>query len=1018
MGFTSETLVVPNVPPGRDVLTYLTDKPRDKEQENAHAQARALGVAKLHGVPSCDIERSFYGVDGGAAKPLTAEEKRALQNSKSPFIPNRLEPEVPKSIESPFPYPAVKPRSHAYTGQQLRFQRNPDRTSSCMGSRRAPVLRPSRAEFSDFGAYVAAHSALLREFGVLRVQPPDNESLPLPVGLLDQMPFKTESQVFAAADATDTFAYTTLRQGFYHALGRFLDKTAAARRPPKWPVVEGRPLDLYRFFRIVEQRHGPSNILRRKEWVQVTRELGFSRGQSTSLSLRSVYTKFLEPFRQWLSSQVLLDEARVLPLDVDVEREGWQVLEHGISYYTGSARGSLSIVCTQPPQRLLPPFTLRQFRYKWTRVLTSLADSERAYAELLEGSEAERVASAPVLTRLTPSTADDSAFDIMRLPFSGTLAPYLTDSADDFVFPRLDVGAQFATTQTQPGASGGVSVSLLFDGSPRTCFADGGVWSDHFPGEFLIIGEDTSATTFCHGYSAALTTTVWPLTRFMQRYAEHLPRTLACERVVCAEHAVYTASRDVSNLDEFQRASLLLVLERLRTRDVLLMRRLRAVARAYGLTLVEKPNSETRVCKGIRRFLVCVSVNKQYMSLARFLRQPVRNAKVKVYTKFENLDAEAFYDSLIAQVRSAPTFDESVSLWLAEVNRLLLRRQLISETEIETLCANHPRNSTECTAVAMRLLAVRSRMRAFLASCPQARPSLSTVECQDAKGVIEGLHAQRRRELSELGVDITGVLIKYSTGALCATDLVSFFKKHQHVKRFASFWENISEVEAWVVQVHRALTVGAVPDRGTALVQLRAESLRIGIPAMSNPMHAIHAFFEAQKKTVLSSMMFLYSHRMADSESLLRLQSVIAASYVEDPSTRARLKEIFDTLPVLLRLNDAVLVRRPRRSEVAHLVRYPLIESAFTDLDNWLARAKSLDWEAISMQVNAMAWGQPLPVLAKRVYVAAIRDAYRLLYTLRVVPDDVDSVETMFKNTLLGIDAVSAEMCSHYGFLK
>ncbi|CAH2355929.1 hypothetical protein CLIB1423_39S00166 [[Candida] railenensis] len=70
----------------------------------------------------------------------------------------------------------------------------------------------------------------------------------------------------------------------------------------KLPMIDKRPLDLYKLFRSVLMRGGFVEVINKKLWAQIGRELGYRGKIMTSLSssLKSSYMKILYPFETYL----------------------------------------------------------------------------------------------------------------------------------------------------------------------------------------------------------------------------------------------------------------------------------------------------------------------------------------------------------------------------------------------------------------------------------------------------------------------------------------------------------------------------------------------------------------------------------------------------------------------------------------------------------------------------------------------------------------------------------------------
>ncbi|RCK60593.1 Protein ECM5 [Candida viswanathii] len=87
----------------------------------------------------------------------------------------------------------------------------------------------------------------------------------------------------------------------------------------KLPMIDKRPLDLYKLFQSVTIRGGFMEVINRKLWAQIGRELGYKGKIMTSLSssLKSSYQKILYPYEQYLTAK----KSESNPADVTIEHE-------------------------------------------------------------------------------------------------------------------------------------------------------------------------------------------------------------------------------------------------------------------------------------------------------------------------------------------------------------------------------------------------------------------------------------------------------------------------------------------------------------------------------------------------------------------------------------------------------------------------------------------------------------------------------------------------------------------------
>lgn len=87
-------------------------------------------------------------------------------------------------------------------------------------------------------------------------------------------------------------------------------------KPIRPPTLDHRPVDLYALRFEVINRGGMQTVTDSKQWAEVGRALGFSRDSCTSLSftLKSIFTKIIEPFDQYLESTKELVKRNAPPL--------------------------------------------------------------------------------------------------------------------------------------------------------------------------------------------------------------------------------------------------------------------------------------------------------------------------------------------------------------------------------------------------------------------------------------------------------------------------------------------------------------------------------------------------------------------------------------------------------------------------------------------------------------------------------------------------------------------------------
>lgn len=1084
MGFTAATISVPSLPASADLLTYLTAPASSKSQEEAQAQSRALAFAILHGVSNADIEAGFFGGESVGIKPLTTEEKQSLQNAKSSFIPKMIDPDGmhKTNCDYHFLYPVARSRYNVYHETKCRrvADTNPERETSLMGSTRAPILRPTVAEFADLTAFLETNAHWLQEYGMVRVILPEQQALPIPVGITDNIGFKSETQLKVLAENQDQFIYSNLRRGFYLALGRYLERSgiAGSRKLTKFPFVEGRPLDLYQFFRIVEQRQGPDVILKRKEWVQVCKELGLQKGQYTSVSLRAIYSKFLEPFRAWLTSHVELSRFIVLPLSVtegEVPKD-WKELEYGIICYkptlskgTTNATGndstqtantintsqsghspvqSPNVIKSPSPEtndlkygkksifinafaqdNIQPPFTLRGFKNKTLTVDSrTLDETEKLYTSLPECYETEKSVDSPVLLRLLPNDVDSSlnpALNIMYMAFQkGTVTKYIHDPIDELIFPKLEAGSSFATHKIEPNDND-YRIIMLFDGAPRTYTTSNGVWSDQKQGELLILSPETQVECWCHNYSAVLSVSIMPWFDWFKRFRKALmveisngSESIAFERSkICGERTVFEAALDAKHLEERDRHEIVLTLEILQQRDTMLINQLKKLNKSHTLKTVKQ--TVTCALTGRKLYMLYLTVKKKPMSVSAYLKHASDpeyiDEAITIHSKYHIDEVSSFYSQLIEHVKNASSVAIVTSEWKSKVEHAISTKKLITLSEIDGLLQECPKVS-ECIEIACTLQEMKSNMLSFIvpsnhAVDPRNSVFVNAIECQDDHGIVERIYQQHERDIAEVDISLDHIVEQIRSN-VPVENIVSKFSTSGKLGAVMLFVRRLPLLEKWVQNVRTALENPDANTRSQLLNVLRQEMEGLAIQRSSEPGLQIEKVLEQEKSNLLDRLAFLYTTEFRDVEKIRRLHMDWPAG---DEHVQRTINEVYAAIPLIERFDDPLLLRRPRLSQMQHL-NYPLVRQYINDMNAWLESAKNLDWESISLQVNAMIWSHPLPAQSKVISVEQIKQAYSKLFTLNIVPDDIESVDMMFRNTLASIDTCMPNVCQKYGF--
>ncbi|KAK9446984.1 PLU-1-like protein-domain-containing protein [Limtongia smithiae] len=160
----------------------------------------------------------------------------------------------------------------------------------------APTYKPTIEEFADPFTYIAAIAPEAREYGIVKIIPPDSWR---PQFALDteRFWFRSRRQELNAMEGGSRTALNFLDQlhKFHKQRGVVLNRL---------PSVDRRPLDLYHLKKAVDMRAGFDSVCKKKQWAEIGRELGYHGKIMTSLStsLKAAYQKYVMPYELYLRS--------------------------------------------------------------------------------------------------------------------------------------------------------------------------------------------------------------------------------------------------------------------------------------------------------------------------------------------------------------------------------------------------------------------------------------------------------------------------------------------------------------------------------------------------------------------------------------------------------------------------------------------------------------------------------------------------------------------------------------------
>ncbi|KAE9415485.1 hypothetical protein Angca_002642, partial [Angiostrongylus cantonensis] len=170
----------------------------------------------------------------------------------------------------------------------------------------APVYYPTAEEFLDPLAYVAKIRPEAEEYGVVKIVPPESF----------KPPFAIDSEAFEFTPRiqklNEVEAIVRERLVFMEKLTTFWSLQGFEF---KNLLVDNKNIDLFRLYKVVCSMGGANLVTSRKQWTQVARKVNV-RTNHGICSIKSYYTKFMQPFISLLESRRNIDEEPTSDVDM------------------------------------------------------------------------------------------------------------------------------------------------------------------------------------------------------------------------------------------------------------------------------------------------------------------------------------------------------------------------------------------------------------------------------------------------------------------------------------------------------------------------------------------------------------------------------------------------------------------------------------------------------------------------------------------------------------------------------
>ena len=160
-----------------------------------------------------------------------------------------------------------------------------------------PIFEPTKEEFTDPIDYITKIRPIGEKTGIVKIRPPSDWKPPF-CRHPEQFLFSPRIQCLKEVEGvnrmklnfTDNFIH------FWDLHGQKIIK----------PIVGGQPLDLYKFFDLVNKEGGYNLTCTRKLWSGIGRQLGLNSDVQWSSVLKDKYRKLLYPFEYFIKLRCLL----------------------------------------------------------------------------------------------------------------------------------------------------------------------------------------------------------------------------------------------------------------------------------------------------------------------------------------------------------------------------------------------------------------------------------------------------------------------------------------------------------------------------------------------------------------------------------------------------------------------------------------------------------------------------------------------------------------------------------------
>ncbi|KAA1116707.1 hypothetical protein PGT21_023376 [Puccinia graminis f. sp. tritici] len=170
------------------------------------------------------------------------------------------------------------------------------------GLEHCPVFYPTIDEFKEPMKYFESIGSRLKPFGIGKIVPPVGWKPPFVLDT-DQFKFKTRLQRLNSMEASARANVNFLEQLYLFHKQRGSAGLVNSTSQLQVPVIDHRPVDLWRLRKEINELGGYDNITLQRKWSFLAKTMGYNVKTSPAVSfkLKSAYAKIIAPFDEYFN---------------------------------------------------------------------------------------------------------------------------------------------------------------------------------------------------------------------------------------------------------------------------------------------------------------------------------------------------------------------------------------------------------------------------------------------------------------------------------------------------------------------------------------------------------------------------------------------------------------------------------------------------------------------------------------------------------------------------------------------